>query len=222
MILGMTTFTAVHALLSLIGILSGLVVLFGQLTAKPMNTRTLLFLATTLATSATGFFFPHPRLYTSTGSGHPVDVHPRRDDRRTLWLPSCRCLALGLRRRRCRGAVFQLVRTGGAVVPEDPGAAHAGTDRIGAGLCSHTRNRAGVRSRHTFFGGQSVPARIEPSLMPTARPRSSDDSRGVFRAIIDKLPCDELKTSQAAFVRLVAVSRRSHDAARLAVRAHAL
>jgi hypothetical protein len=58
MILGMTTFTAVHALLSVIGILSGLVVLFGLLTAKPLNTWTLLFLATTLATSVSGFFFP--------------------------------------------------------------------------------------------------------------------------------------------------------------------
>jgi uncharacterized protein YggT (Ycf19 family) len=58
MILGMTTFTAVHVLLSLIGILSGLVVLFGLLTADPMNRWTPLFLATTLATSVTGFLFP--------------------------------------------------------------------------------------------------------------------------------------------------------------------
>jgi hypothetical protein len=58
MILGMTTFTVVHVLLSLIGILSGLVVLVGLLTAKPMNSWTLLFLATTLATSLTGFLFP--------------------------------------------------------------------------------------------------------------------------------------------------------------------
>lgn len=54
----MTTFTAVHVLLSVIGILSGLVVLFGLLTANPLNGWTLLFLATTLATSVTGFFFP--------------------------------------------------------------------------------------------------------------------------------------------------------------------
>jgi hypothetical protein len=37
MILGITTFTAVHMLLSLIGILSGLVILLGLLTADPMN-----------------------------------------------------------------------------------------------------------------------------------------------------------------------------------------
>jgi hypothetical protein len=41
MILGITTFTAVHVLLSLIGILSGLVILFGLVTANPMNGWTL-------------------------------------------------------------------------------------------------------------------------------------------------------------------------------------
>ena len=58
MMLGMTTFTAVHVLLSLIGILSGLIVLRGLCTAKRMDGWTLIFLATTLATSVTGFFFP--------------------------------------------------------------------------------------------------------------------------------------------------------------------
>jgi hypothetical protein len=58
MILGMTTFTAVHVLLSLIGILSGLIVLRGLCTARRMDGWTLIFLATTLATSVTGFFFP--------------------------------------------------------------------------------------------------------------------------------------------------------------------
>ena len=58
MIFGMTTFTFVHVLLSLVGILSGFVVLYGLLTANLMNRRTLVFLATTLATSVTGFLFP--------------------------------------------------------------------------------------------------------------------------------------------------------------------
>jgi hypothetical protein len=58
MILGMPAFTAVHVLLSLLGIGSGLVVLWGLCSAKPMNGWTALFLASTLATSLTGFFFP--------------------------------------------------------------------------------------------------------------------------------------------------------------------
>jgi len=69
MILGMTTFTVVHVLLSLVAILSGLVVLFGLLSADPMNRWALLFLATTLATSVTGFFFPFHGFTPALGVG---------------------------------------------------------------------------------------------------------------------------------------------------------
>jgi hypothetical protein len=65
MIFGMTTFTFVHVLLSLVGIFSGLIVLFGLLTARRMQAWTLLFLATTVATSATGFGFPFDHLLPS-------------------------------------------------------------------------------------------------------------------------------------------------------------
>ena len=54
----MDTYTLVHVILSLIGIVSGLIVLFGLLRSDPMNGWTLLFLVTTVATSVTGFGFP--------------------------------------------------------------------------------------------------------------------------------------------------------------------
>jgi hypothetical protein len=54
----MGTLTLVHVVISLIGIFSGLVVMFGLLTAKRMDGLTALFLASTVATSVTGFFFP--------------------------------------------------------------------------------------------------------------------------------------------------------------------
>jgi hypothetical protein len=54
----MATFTAVHVLLSLVGIGSGLLVLFGLFNSKPLEGWTKVFLATTAATSVTGFFFP--------------------------------------------------------------------------------------------------------------------------------------------------------------------
>jgi uncharacterized membrane protein SirB2 len=59
MILGMSisTFTLVHVIISLIGIISGAVVLLGMLNAKRLDSWTLLFLATTVLTSLTGFFF---------------------------------------------------------------------------------------------------------------------------------------------------------------------
>jgi hypothetical protein len=67
MIWGLTTetFTAVHVVLSLVGIASGLVVLFGLLAGKRLDRWTALFLATTVATSVTGFGFPFDHLLPS-------------------------------------------------------------------------------------------------------------------------------------------------------------
>jgi hypothetical protein len=65
MILGMTTFTFVHVLLSLVGIASGLVVAAGLFRSQPHGGWTALFLASTIATSVTGFFFPFDRFLPS-------------------------------------------------------------------------------------------------------------------------------------------------------------
>jgi hypothetical protein len=69
MIFAMTTFTFVHVVLSLIGIFSGLVVLFGLLTAKRLDGWTALFLVSTVATSVTGFLFPFHHFLPSHGVG---------------------------------------------------------------------------------------------------------------------------------------------------------
>jgi hypothetical protein len=58
----MTTFTLVHVLLSLAGIASGFIVVFGLITAKTLDRWTVLFLVTTAATSLTGFLFPYHKL----------------------------------------------------------------------------------------------------------------------------------------------------------------
>jgi hypothetical protein len=60
MILGMTTatFTLVHVLLSLVGIASGLLVVYGMLRGKRFDGATAIFLVTTALTSLTGFLFP--------------------------------------------------------------------------------------------------------------------------------------------------------------------
>jgi hypothetical protein len=59
MILGMSVpaFTAFHVAISLVGLLSGVIVLFGMLTDRKLRGWTALFLITTIATSATGFLF---------------------------------------------------------------------------------------------------------------------------------------------------------------------
>ena len=67
MILGMSTetFTLVHVVISLIGIASGLIVLFGMLGSHRMPGWTALFLLTTILTSVTGFLFPFTTLLPS-------------------------------------------------------------------------------------------------------------------------------------------------------------
>jgi len=60
MVFGMSlaTYTLIHVIISLIGIASGLIVLFGMFGGKRLDRMTALFLATTALTSLTGFGFP--------------------------------------------------------------------------------------------------------------------------------------------------------------------
>jgi hypothetical protein len=67
MVFGMTLqiYTLVHVAISLIGIASGLVVMYGLLQNKRLDAWTALFIATTALTSITGFGFPFERLLPS-------------------------------------------------------------------------------------------------------------------------------------------------------------
>ena len=67
MILGMSlsAFTTLHVIISLIGIVSGIIVMFGLLGSKPMPGLTAIFLLFTILTSATGFLFPVEKLLPS-------------------------------------------------------------------------------------------------------------------------------------------------------------
>ena len=58
-------FTQFHVLISLFGIASGFVVMFGMLTGEPLDGWTAFFLITTVATSVTGFMFPFQKLLPS-------------------------------------------------------------------------------------------------------------------------------------------------------------
>jgi hypothetical protein len=58
MISGMTTFTLVHVVLSRVGIGAGLVAVLGLIASKRFDGWNAVFLAATIATSVTGFFFP--------------------------------------------------------------------------------------------------------------------------------------------------------------------
>lgn len=119
MIFGMTFYTFVHVLISLIGIISGLIVLAGLLASDRKDGWTLIFLVSTAATSLTGFGFPYQGFTPAIGVGilsiiilivaiaarYPLHLAgpcgvPRR------WLPrtppeDCICLP---KRRHCRGS----------------------------------------------------------------------------------------------------------------------
>jgi hypothetical protein len=64
----MTALILIHVAISLVAILSGLVMMFGLLTSKRLDSWTMVFLITTIATSVTGFLFPF-RTLPGTGVG---------------------------------------------------------------------------------------------------------------------------------------------------------
>lgn len=67
MILGMSTstFTAVHVLISFVGIGSGVIVVWGLLKSRAFDGATAIYLASTALTSLTGFLFPVEHLLPS-------------------------------------------------------------------------------------------------------------------------------------------------------------
>ena len=65
----LNAFTVFHVLLSLAGIGTGFVVLYGMLTSKPGEAWTSAFLWTTVATSVTGFMFPVHQFLPSHATG---------------------------------------------------------------------------------------------------------------------------------------------------------
>src|SRR5262245_25031507 len=72
MVLGMSlqTFTLLHVIISLIGIATGIVVLFAMLGGRKLAGWTDVFLWTTVLTSVTGFLFP----FTKFGPPHAVGI----------------------------------------------------------------------------------------------------------------------------------------------------
>jgi len=67
--LSLSMFTAVHVVLSLIGIFSGVVVLLAMLKGKNLGAWTALFLASTILISVTGFLFPSSGFTPAQGVG---------------------------------------------------------------------------------------------------------------------------------------------------------
>jgi hypothetical protein len=88
MILGMSlaTFVQVHVIISLIGIVAGIIVMFGMLGSNRMPGLTAVFLLTTILTSATGFLIP-PLLSEKPLPSHMIGIL-------SLVLLAIACIAL--------------------------------------------------------------------------------------------------------------------------------
>lgn len=67
--LGLSAFTTLHVIISLIAIVAGLVVFYGWLTGWESMNLTHVFLATTVLTTVTGFMFPFIQLLPSHITG---------------------------------------------------------------------------------------------------------------------------------------------------------
>jgi len=63
--LSLSAFTLLHVIISLAGIGSGFIVLYGLLNSKRLDGWTAVFLTTTVLTSVTGFMFPFEKLLPS-------------------------------------------------------------------------------------------------------------------------------------------------------------
>lgn len=63
--MGLATFTLLHVLISLVGIVAGLIAMIGWLRSDPLRIPTVVFLAATILTSVTGFLSPFTKLLPS-------------------------------------------------------------------------------------------------------------------------------------------------------------
>jgi len=88
MILGMSlsTFVTAHVIISLIGIVAGIIVMFGMLGSNRMPALTAIFLLFTILTSATGFLIP-PLLSETLLPSHMIGIL-------SLVLLAIACIAL--------------------------------------------------------------------------------------------------------------------------------
>jgi hypothetical protein len=165
MILGLSTssFTLVHVVLSLIGIFSGTIVLFGMFRSKRLDGWTVLFLATTVLTSVTGFFFPYDHLLPS----HRVGII-------SLVVLAVAILALYVYRLAGSwrwlyvagaggGSLSQRLRRGRTGFPEAAVPEAAGADTSRAALPYHAARRFGAFRCAYRCGGAPLPQRATPN-----------------------------------------------------------
>ena len=142
--LSFSAFTTLHVVISLIGIATGLVVLWGMLNGRDVGGLTALFLASTVLTSVTGFMFPFNQLLPSHFVGGISLVVLAI----ALFALYGKGLSggwrLDLHRDRHRGALSQRVRRRRAGVPEVRLSSGAGAHAVGDAVRRRAARRAGA------------------------------------------------------------------------------
>jgi hypothetical protein len=160
MILGMSvaTYTFLHVLISLIGIGSGFIVMFGFLTGKRFAGLTAVFLLTTVLTSLTGFGFPLTTFYRPTKLD-PIAGGAGGGNSSALRISSGRLMALDLRGRRFHCALSQCFRLDRAGLPQGTGPQSTGSDAVRATVFGHAALRSSTFRRADDFSGKKVSRR---------------------------------------------------------------
>ena len=164
MMLGLSlhAFTVLHVVISLVGIVTGLIVLFGLFKSQSMPGMTAIFLITTILTNVTGFMFPFEKLLPS----HIIAIL-------SLILLAMACIALysmklsgAWRSNLCdhcdRLALSQRLRAGDPELPEDRSAACAGAKRAAerAALCRRPGRRVGALYLCVHQSGAPLPSGV--------------------------------------------------------------
>ena len=161
MILGLSvhTFTVIHVLISLVGIVAGVIVAFAMVQGKSVPGWTALALLALILTSVTGFFFHNTDLHAGAGRRHHIAGGAGGRRHRPLFPAPDRHLAVDLRHRRHDRDLSQCLRRRHPVLPENRLSARAGAD---------AKHRAGLRrlpGRRCWRSSScSVSARCESSI----------------------------------------------------------
>jgi hypothetical protein len=155
MISNLSPFTKLHVLISLIGIVSGLVVMVGLLVGEGSTGGPRWFLISTVLTSVTGFFFPFHGITPAIVVGIISLVLFGDRDRGPIRSSSRASLALDLRGDGDDLALLQCLRPGRATLPEGAGSESFGANAIRAAIRCDANCRAGAfYLAHDYRGNQ--------------------------------------------------------------------
>ena len=176
MVLGMSlgTFTALHVLLSLIGIGSGVVLVWGLISGKPLNGLTAIFIVTTVLTSVTGFLFPVDHILPSHKVGLLAD-YIGGGNSCALCLQDGGWLAHSLRYWLCRSPLPECVCPRCSVFPESASSKSTSAHPTGATF-PHRPTRVVIDLRGSYdFGREKVScARSARRLISHTSPNLAD------------------------------------------------